>query len=108
MRLLLDESVPRRLKRHLTSHEVDSVHDRNWDGLKNGALLRAAEEEYDVLVTADQKLPYQQNLPQFRIRLVVLAGVTHRLEALVPLVPGLLAQCETLQEGQVAIVNWRG
>ena len=107
MRLLLDESVPRRLKRHLTAHEVDSVHDRNWDGLKNGALLRAAEAEYDVLVTADQKLPYQQNLPNFRIRLVVLAGVTNRLEDLVPLVPGLLEHCETLQEGQVAIVSWR-
>jgi hypothetical protein len=46
-------------------------------------------------------------LPTFRIRLVVLAGVTNRLEDLVPLVPGLLGHCETLQEGQVAIVSWR-
>ena len=107
MRLLLDESVPRRLKRYLTPHDVESVHDRAWDGLKNGALLKAAEAEYDVLVTADQKLPFQQNLPTFSIRLVVLAGVTNRLEDLVPLVPGLLGHCETLQEGQVAIVSWR-
>ena len=108
MRLLLDESVPRRLKRHLATHDVDSVHDRNWDGLKNGALLKAAEAEYDVLVTADQKLQFQQNLPHYRIRLVVLAGVTNRLEDLVPLIPDLLRHCETLQEGQAVIVGWRG
>jgi len=108
LRLLLDESVPRRLKRHLTTHDVDSVHDRNWDGLKNGALLKAAEAEYDVLVTVDQKLPYQQHLPHFRIRVVVLAGITNRLEDLVPLIPDLLRHCEALQEGHVGIVSWRG
>ena len=107
MRLLLDESVPRRLGHHLTAHHVDSVHDRNWDGLKNGALLRAAESEYDLLVTADQNLKYQQNLPGFRLRVVVLAGVSNRLEHLLPLVPRLLQRCEELQEGEVAVVSWQ-
>jgi len=108
LRLLLDESVPGRLRRHLTTHDVDSVHDREWDGLKNGALLQAAEVEYDVLVTADQNIPYQQQIPRFRIRVVVLAGVSNRLEDLVPLVPDLLERCEELQEGEVAIVRWKG
>lgn len=105
MRLLLDESVPRRLKRYLTAHDVDSVHDRKWDGLKNGALLKVAEAEYDVLITTDQNLPHQQHLPHFGIRVVVLAGLTNRLEDLVPLIPDLLGHCETLQEGQLAIVS---
>ncbi len=88
-------------------HHVDSVHDRGWDGLKNGALLRAAEAEYDVLVTADQNLPHQQRLSQFKLRVVVLAGATNRLEDLLPLVPSLLHRCDELQEGQVAVVDWR-
>ena len=107
MRLLLDESVPRRLGQHLATHDVDSVHDRGWDGLKNGALLRAAEADYDLLVTADQNLRHQQNLPGFQLRVVVLAGVSNRLEDLLPLVPRLLQQCRELQEGQVAVVSWR-
>jgi predicted nuclease of predicted toxin-antitoxin system len=107
LRLLLDESVPRRLGRHLAAHDVESVHDREWDGLKNGALLSAAEAEYDVLITADQNLPHQQHLPLFKLRIVVLAGATNRLEDLVPLVPSLLQRCEELQDGQVAVVSWR-
>jgi predicted nuclease of predicted toxin-antitoxin system len=107
LRLLLDESVPRRLGRHLLTHDVDSVHDREWAGLKNGALLEAAEAEYDVLVTADQNLSHQQHLPRFRLRVVVLVGVSNRLADLVPLVPGLLQRCKELQDGQVAIVSWR-
>ncbi len=55
MRLLLDESLPRRLARHLADAEADTVYDRGWSGLKNGDLLRAAEAEYDVFVTADQQ-----------------------------------------------------
>jgi len=107
VRLLLDESVPRRLARHLTPHDVHSVHDRGWDGLKNGALLKAAEVEYDVLVTADQNLPHQQHLPRFKIRVVVLAGVTNRLEDLAPLVPHVLRHLDSLDEGKIAIISWK-
>ena len=54
MRVLLDESLPRRLARHLASIDADSVFDRGWSGLKNGALLELAEKEYDAFLTADQ------------------------------------------------------
>jgi hypothetical protein len=91
----------------LTSHAVDSVHDRGWDGLKNGALLGAAAPEYDALLTADQNLSHQQHLPRFKIRVVVLAGVTNRLEDLVPLVPEVLRRLDSLREGEFAIVSWR-
>jgi predicted nuclease of predicted toxin-antitoxin system len=107
VRLLLDESIPRRLAQHLTPHDVDSVHDRSWDGLKNGALLNSAEVEYDVLITADQNLPNQQYLPRFKIRVVLLAGVTNRLEDLIPLVSAVLRRIESLHEGELAIVSWR-
>lgn len=108
MRLLLDESVPRRLGPHLTGHDVESVHDRGWDGLENGALLQVAQAEYDVLVTADQNLSHQQHLPRFQIRVVVVAAYTNRLKDLVPLVPEVLKRCSQLEEGQVAVVRAEG
>lgn len=107
MRLLLDESVPRRLAEYLAPHDVDSVHDLGWDGLKNGALLGAAEADYDVLVTADQNLRHQQHLPGFSIRVMVLAGVTNRLQDLLPLVPNVLLRLSEFGERQVLIVSWR-
>lgn len=105
MRLLLDESVPRRLARHLGGVDVDTVYDRQWSGLKNGELLRAAEPDYDVFVTADQNLQYQQNLQGFRIRVAVLAAHTNRLEDLLLLVPELLRVCGSLAPGEVRVIR---
>lgn len=105
MRLLLDESIPRRLAEHLAGHEVDTVYDRGWSGLKNGALLRAAEPDYDVFITADQNLQYQQSLKGFELGVAVLAARTNRLEDLLPLVPRLLEVCSEVDHGEVAVVN---
>ena len=105
MRLLLDESVPRRLAKHLPGVEVDTVYDRSWSGLKNGELLRLAEVDYDVFVTADQNLQYQQNLRGFSVGVVVVAGCTNRLEDLLPLVPELLDACSQVAHGEVVLVR---
>jgi len=105
VRLLLDESLPRRLARHLTGFDVDTVYDRDWSGLKNGELLRAAEPDYDVFVTADQNLQYQQNLQGFKIRVAVLAARTNRLQDLLLLVPDLLRICGTLAPGEVRVIR---
>ena len=85
--------------------DADSVFDRGWSGLKNGALLRLPEEEYEVFLTADQNLPTQQHMPRFNIGVVVLAARTNRLEDLIPLLPQALAECEGLSHGEVAIVR---
>lgn len=108
MRLLLDESIPRRLARHLTGVEVDTVYDRGWSGRKNGDLLRAAESEYDVFVTADQNLQYQQNLTGFKIAVAVLASRTNRLQDLLLLVPELSLVCPTLVHGEVRVIRGGG
>lgn len=78
-----------------------------WAGLKNGDLLRAAEREFDVFVTADQNLRYQQHLAGFSLRVVVLAAKTNRMQDLLPLVPSLLGQCHQLAGGEVAVVRAR-
>jgi hypothetical protein len=63
MRLLLDESVPKRLGKYLPRHEVMTVVEMGWGGTKNGALLKLAGSSFDAFVTVDKNLPYQQNLP---------------------------------------------
>ncbi len=105
MRVLLDESLPKRLVRHLPGVEADSVFDKGWSGLKNGALLAAAEKEFDVFLTADQSLPHQQHLPRFDLSVVVLAARTNRLEDLIPLVPRALEECRSLGAGESSVVR---
>jgi predicted nuclease of predicted toxin-antitoxin system len=105
VRLLLDESLPRRLTQHLGDVEVDNVFDRGWSGLKNGELLRKAESDYDVFLTADQNLQYQQNLTGFEVAIVVLAAHSNRLQDLIPLVPKALEACSTAKAGTVAVVR---
>jgi|ERR1017187_4312357 hypothetical protein len=65
MRILLDESLPRKLSLELTGHETQTVQRRGWSGLKNGALLRTASQEFQVLLTGDQKLEFLQNPDPF-------------------------------------------
>ena len=62
MRLLLDESVPARLRQALPNHEVKTVVEMGWGGIKNGNLLALAAASFDAFITVDKNLPYQQNL----------------------------------------------
>lgn len=98
MRILLDESVPRRLGRELLGHRVSTVAQRGWDGQKNGDLLAlAAADLFDVLITADQNMEFQRNLLQLPVAIVVLIAQNNSLPALRKLVPQLLAALAVLQ-----------
>src|SRR5687768_14709506 len=97
MRILLDESLPRTLRAELLEHSVKTVVEMGWSGIKNGELLRRAADRFDVFVTADQNLPYQQNLSALPVSVVVLAARTNRIEALRPLVPELLLSLVSLR-----------
>lgn len=89
MRLLLDESVPSRLRRALPNHAVKTVVEMGWGGKKNGELLAVACSEFDALVTVDKNLPYQQNPATLPMAVVVLDAYSNELPALLPLVPEL-------------------
>lgn len=74
MRILFDQGIPVPLRQSLTHHEVVTAYERDWSRLENGELLDAAEKEgFEVLMTADSKLKYQQNLKSRRIAIVVLS-----------------------------------
>ena len=90
MRLLLDESLPWRLARLLEGHDVTSVQRMGWSSLKNGTLLRVASTAFDALITADQNLPYQQNLAALPLAVFVLVSRSTAFTDLAPLVPELL------------------
>ena len=105
MRLLLDECVPKRLKRELPGHEVRTVQEAGWAGVKNGALLRAADGLFDVLLTVDQGVQYQQNLAGLRISVVVMVAPSNDIDDLRPLLPLVVATVVQIQPGQVIRVG---
>ena len=73
MRILLDQATPVPLRRYLGGHNVSTAAQQRWDDLRNGDLLKAAEDEgFEVLVTTDKNMRYQQNLSMRRIAIVVL------------------------------------
>jgi predicted nuclease of predicted toxin-antitoxin system len=71
MRVLLDECVPRRLRAELPGHEVKTVAEAGWAGTKNGVLLQVAAAQFDVLLTVDSRLEYQQNFSGVTIAVIV-------------------------------------
>ena len=81
MKILLDECVDARLARHFSEFDVETVHDRGWSGITNGKLLALAQVEFDVFVTVDRNLTFQQNIPKFSLAVILVHCVSNRLAA---------------------------
>jgi len=101
MRVLLDECVPEGLRVELPGHRVATAREAGLAGRKNGDLLAGAEGRFDIPVTADQSLPWQQRVVAFDIAVVVLRARSNSLLSLRPLIPDLLRALETISSGQV-------
>lgn len=101
MHILLDECLPRKLKRSLAGHSVVTVPEQGWASITNGALLRLAEPLFDIFITADQNLQYQQNLQSSQLGIIVLVARNTRLETLLPLMPRVQITLQTIQVGAV-------
>lgn len=84
----------------LKEHEVVTVTERGWSGVENGELLALAEAEFDVFLTVDQNLKYQQNLKSFNIGLVLLVARDNGFKALSPLMPEVRKALEGLKRGE--------
>ncbi len=105
MRLLLDECVPKRFKRELLGHEVKTVQDMGWSGIKNGALLKLADGQFDALLTVDQGIEYQQNLSGLKINVVVMLAASNDVDDLRPLLPGVEKAVTSLRTGETIRVG---
>jgi hypothetical protein len=102
VRILIDECSNWRLGDALTGHDADSVQKMGWSGVKNGRLLALATENgFDVFLTGDRNLSFQQNLPELKIAVVVLEAKGIQLHQTLPLIPKVLALLPTLKPGQV-------
>lgn len=107
MRVLLDECIDQRLRLQFDGHDSQTAGYAKLAGLKNGALLAAAEAAgFEVLVTTDQEIPYQQNLSGRRIPIVILCASTNRLSDLGYLVPAVLRALDSIAPGQVTRVDY--
>ena len=106
MKLLLDECTPKRLRNDFHSHDVQTVDEVGLKGALNGELLRAAiAQQFDVLITVDRRIPFQQNLSQFDIAVIILVARPCRYAQLKMLVPQAIVVLETIKAGEVVIIQ---
>jgi predicted nuclease of predicted toxin-antitoxin system len=105
VRILLDECLPKRLKRDLVGHQARTVPEMGWVSKKNGELLALAEAGFDVFLTVDRNLAFQQDIARFKVAVVVLVAKGNRYPDLRPLVPDLLAVLVGVAPGQLVRVG---
>jgi hypothetical protein len=106
MKLLLDECLPRKFKNHLRGHECQTVPDAGWAGKKNGELLLLAEESgFQVLLTLDRGVEYEQNLKGREIAVILLSAKSNRLADLLPGIPAVLNALRSIRAGQLIRVS---
>ena len=105
MRVLLDECVPRALRDDIPDYEVQTVAEVGWAGVKNGELLRLAATAFDVLITVDRNLEYQQNFKGVSLAVIVIHASSNDIIALRPLMPAVLDLVPQAKRGVVTYVH---
>ena len=105
MRVLLDECVDWRLLRDLAGHDVKTARQMGWSEVKNGKLLLLAAEHFDVFVTVDRNLSFQNKVANLPLAVIVMCANTNRLVALRALLPQLLPAIDAAVAGRVALIS---
>ena len=106
MKILLDECTPHVLKRLLTGFQITTVQDLGWSGITNGALLELAEGQFDVLITSDQNLKYQQNLSDRQLSIIQLP--TNQVPIVASLAPRVEAVLNPIGSGEFVQIAYPG
>ena len=106
MKVLLDECTPHVLKRLLTGVEISTVQELGWSGITNGALLRRAAGEFDVLITSDQNWKYQQNLAHTNLAIIQLP--TNQVPQVIAVAPAVQASLKDIQPGSFVAIPISG
>ena len=105
MRVFLNECLPRRLKADLPDYELRTAQEEGWSGMKNGALLQAASGRFDVFLTIDRNIPFQQNLSGLKIGILAMMAPSNRLVDLRPLMKQVRQALPNVGAGQVLRVG---
>lgn len=101
MKILLDECVDQRLRRELPGHQIITVPEAGWAGKQNGELLRLAQEKFQVFITVDQNLYFQQNLSKLSIAIFILTPKTNEFADLRALAPEVLDRLSKIKGNEV-------
>ena len=105
MKILVDECIDRRFTTLINGHFVRTVPQMGWATIKNGELLALAEKEFDVFVTVDRNLSFQQNLPKFSVAVVILRAQSNRLKDLQPLAFKFMDRLASLKPGELIFIG---
>lgn len=105
MRFLLDECLPRKLKHDVRADIVRTAPEMGWASIENGSLLRLAESEFDVFLTRDRNLEYQQNLKNFDLAVIVLLARSNDINDLRPLMSAVNAAIQVIRPQEVKYVG---
>lgn len=104
MKILIDESLPRYLKRVLTDHDVRTVQEMGWAGIENGALLELADNDFEVFLTADKNIRYQQNLKGRK--LAIIEFPSNKLSVVKRLESDIKTTLEQITTGDYVALGW--
>ena len=106
MKILLDECVTKRLKSHLSEFEVFTVSEMKWNGIKNGKLMAlCGDNNFELLLTIDKNLMFQQNLDKYELTIAVLNSLTSKIEEMVLFMPSFKLQVDTLKKHKAYIIE---
>src|SRR5215210_6379589 len=105
MKVLIDECLPKKLKRDVEADFVQTVPEAGWASKKNGELLRLAEARFDVLLTNDQNMEHQQNLKNFNLAFIILVAPTNDIADLQPLMPAVNEVLKTIKAGEIEYIR---
>jgi predicted nuclease of predicted toxin-antitoxin system len=106
VKILLDECLPKDLRKHLVGHDCETVPQARFAGKANGELLTLAERSgWQVLLTMDKGMPYQQKLAGRNISLAIIRAQSNRLPDLLPHVPALLTALRSIKQGQTVRIG---
>jgi predicted nuclease of predicted toxin-antitoxin system len=106
MKLLLDECLPRKLKREFVGHEVLTIDEAGFKGLRNGELIKSASKNgFEVLISVDRNIEHQQNKANIPLAILVLSANTNRMESILPLMTKALEILESIKTGEVITIE---
>src|SRR5436309_2601675 len=105
MRILFDENVDPRLRRHLPEHEVSTVQREGWQGKQNGELIRLMAGRFEALLTLDQALPREQDLVSSNLAVIVLRTAQGSLEHVLPYLDRILEELQRIKPGTTVVIG---
>lgn len=106
MKILIDHCLPgKKLAHELQEYEVVTVHQKGWDNYQNNQLLSLAENEFDLFITGDQNIEYQQNLQSRQIRIITLVLYRTNINHILPPIPQIKQAIDTMQLGELLVIT---